>query len=77
MTCAGSPMNGTATPTVNGTELCVEYTPTAGYAGIDEVCIIVCDQTGRCDTTTIPVTVIEPLPPGTILEPPVAIVTPS
>ena len=76
MTCTGSPMNGTATTTVTGSELCIDYTPTAGYDGSDEICIIVCDQTGRCDTTFVPVTVIPPLPTGGVLEPPVVVVTP-
>ena len=74
--CTGSPSNGTATPTINGNELCIEYTPDGGYSGEDEICVIVCDQTGLCDTTTVPVTIVEPLPPTTNPEPPVVIITP-
>ena len=74
--CVGSPVNGTATPTVTGNTLCLEYTPTSGYNGTDEICVIVCDQTGLCDTTMVPVTIVKPLPPSPIPEPPVVIVTP-
>jgi len=34
--CVGSPENGSATPTVNGGILCIEYTPDAGFNGDDE-----------------------------------------
>jgi len=74
--CTGSPANGTANTTVNGNEVCIEYTPTTGFIGRDEVCVIVCDQTGRCDTITSPVTVIEPLPASTLSEPPLIVPTP-
>lgn len=51
------PAHGTATPSVNGNQLCVTYVPTANYAGTDNVCVTVCDNTGLCTTTMIPVTV--------------------
>ena len=70
-----TPAHGTAsTPVVNGGQVCVTYLPTANYNGTDTVCIIVCDQTGKCDTAKIPVTVtpvadppvvVDPLPPTT------------
>ncbi|MEE9373964.1 MAG: Ig-like domain-containing protein, partial [Saprospiraceae bacterium] len=74
--CTGSPSNGTGILTVTGNELCIEYTPTTGYSGTDEICVIVCDQTGLCDTTMIPVTVVAPLLPVVTREPPVVIITP-
>jgi len=74
--CVGSPANGTATPTVNGGMLCLEYTPDAGFTGDDEVCIIVCDQTGLCDTTQITVTVVPTIQPPTIPQPPVVVFPP-
>ena len=51
MTC--SPQHGIVTlqgPSVVGKQLCVTYTPTAGYIGSDSVCIKVCDAAGLCDT---------------------------
>lgn len=74
--CTGSPKNGMATATVMGTALCVDYTPDAGYNGQDSVCIIICDVTGLCDTSSVPVTIIPPLPPSVFPEPPTLIETP-
>ncbi len=74
--CTGSPENGTATPTINGSMLCIEYTPDAGYNGNDEVCVIVCDNTGLCDTISIPVTVIPLVQPPNIIQPPVVVMPP-
>lgn len=56
-TACGIAQHGTATPSVNGSQLCVTYVPTASYAGSDSVCITVCDNTGLCTTVTIPVTI--------------------
>jgi len=72
--CAGSPENGTATPTISGSEICIEYTPDSGYAGSDGVCVIVCDQTGLCDTTVFPVAVIPTPAPPDSLQPPIAVI---
>ncbi|MEM6316090.1 MAG: Ig-like domain-containing protein [Bacteroidota bacterium] len=74
--CAGSPANGTATPTINGNELCIEYTPDNGFTGTDEVCIIVCDDDGLCDTIDIPITVIPTIQPPTTPQPPVVVFPP-
>ena len=74
--CTGSPNNGAATATINGSEVCVNYNPNAGYNGQDSVCIIVCDVTGLCDTSSVPITVIPPLPPSTTPLPPMVIETP-
>ncbi len=59
-TLCGVP-NGTATPTINNSKLCLTFTPDAGFSGDTEICVIVCDQTGLCDTVTFPVNVF-PLP---------------
>ena len=74
--CANTAMNGSVNLTVNDNEVCVTYTPNSGFNGTDDICIIVCDQTGRCDTTIVPVTVTPVLPPVTNPEPPVVIPTP-
>jgi len=74
--CSGSPSNGSATPTVNGNTLCVEYTPAVGYSGVDDICIIVCDVSGECDTVSVPVTIIPAMEPSDDEEPPVVIITP-
>ena len=52
-----SPQHGTATPSVNGKQLCVTYTPTAGYLGTDSICVKVCDAAGLCDTVKFKFTV--------------------
>ena len=74
--CTGSPANGTATPTVMGNTLCLEYTPNMGYTGDDPVCVIVCDQTGLCDTIRVPVYVIPVPEPADSTQPPVVILPP-
>ena len=62
----GNPTNGTATASVNNTthELCISYTPTPGSVGQDAMCVIVCDPSGQCTTVTVPITVVDPTPPG-------------
>ena len=65
-----TPLNGTATPSVNGTQLCVRYVPNADYAGRDEICVRVCDNLGFCTNVTIPVTVnTRPHPPTVTIVP--------
>src|SRR5690606_17225027 len=56
------PSNGTAT--VDGLTGCVLYTPNPGYIGTDELCIIVWDGEGTCDTTIVPIDVV-PMGPVT------------
>ncbi|WP_077919585.1 Ig-like domain-containing protein [Spirosoma sp. 209] len=62
----GNPSKGTATASVNNTthELCINYTPTSGSVGQDAMCVIVCDPSGQCTTVTVPITVVDPTPPG-------------
>jgi len=45
--------NGVAVVSVTGNEICLEYSPSVGYAGIEEVCLEVCDQTGLCNTAIV------------------------
>jgi gliding motility-associated-like protein len=55
--CGGS-SNGTITgPTVFNGQVCLTYTPTLNYNGLDSICVIVCDQNGACDTSTTVITV--------------------
>jgi large repetitive protein len=57
-TLCSQPANGTvSTPVIVGNQVCVTYSPTANFNGTDTVCIIVCDQTGRCDTSKTVITV--------------------
>ena len=51
--------NGTATPSVVGNQLCINYIPTANYNGPASVCVIICDNgsPSKCDTTTVAITV--------------------
>jgi len=61
VTICEQPANGTATATIDNTTgaLCVDVTPDPGFVGTDSVCVIVCDQTGLCDTINIPITIVE------------------
>ncbi len=56
----GPPANGTITsgPTVVGNQVCFTYLPNTNFNGTDNVCIIVCDNTGLCDTSTSVITVV-------------------
>ena len=47
----------TQTPTINGNQVCVMYSPALNYNGQDTLKLIVCDQTGLCDTVKIPITI--------------------
>ena len=54
------PLHGVVTleePSVNGGQVCLNYLPSTDYSGLDTVCLIVCDQTGLCDTAKIVITV--------------------
>ena len=78
VTVCGAPAKGTlATPTVNNTthKVCLTYTPSAGQTGSDQVCLIVCDQTGKCDTVTVPIVITPTVPPSVTPQPPVVVVT--
>ncbi|MEI6851736.1 MAG: Ig-like domain-containing protein [Bacteroidota bacterium] len=57
--CA-APSNGTITsgPTVVGNQVCFTYLPNVNFNGVDNVCVIVCDNTGLCDTSTSVITVV-------------------
>jgi gliding motility-associated-like protein len=46
--------------TIDGLNPCVIYRPETGQLGGDTTCIIVCDDRGYCDTTTIIITVLTP-----------------
>ena len=52
----GLPSNGGFTADTVG--LCITYTPNIGFeSGTDQMCVIVCDNNGLCDTTVIIITV--------------------
>jgi len=76
VSCATSPANGTAIANIVNGNLCVDYTPNTGYTGTDDICLIVCDQTGRCDTASVPVVVVPLSVPSIVLEKPAVIITP-
>jgi large repetitive protein len=83
VTSCNTPVNGTTNLSVNNTthEVCVTYTAKPGKTGADEVCIIVCDTKGACDTLRVPVIILPTLPPTTPPTAPVVIpariITPS
>jgi gliding motility-associated-like protein len=51
----GNPLNGNAVTSINGSQVCITYTPNNGYVGLDSMCIIVCDggSPSMCDTAYI------------------------
>ena len=53
----GSPKHGTVRPVINGNQVCVTYTPVAGFSGKDSVCLTICDNTQLCVDVKIPITV--------------------
>jgi lipopolysaccharide export system protein LptA len=57
VTTCGTVSYGTASASVNNVtkEVCVTYTPTAGYVGLDYACYIICDTgtPSKCDTLNI------------------------
>ncbi|MBL4734714.1 MAG: cadherin-like domain-containing protein [Flavobacteriales bacterium] len=53
---ASGPQNGSITGLSDG-DTCFIYTPNLGFVGVDQVEIIVCDQSGGCDTASISITV--------------------
>ena len=56
--------HGTAKAVITGNQLCVSYTPNAGYSGQDTACFIICDAYGACDTIKIPISIsAKPLDP--------------
>ncbi|WP_170069472.1 Ig-like domain-containing protein [Spirosoma pollinicola] len=78
VTLCSSPTKGSVTATVNNTtnQVCVLYKPTPGSVGPDAVCLLVCDQSGLCTQVTVPVTIVDPTPPGTTPVAPVVTPTP-
>jgi large repetitive protein len=49
--------NGTAAAVITGKQICVTYTPTLNYSGLDTICFVVTDLAGAFDTLRIPVVV--------------------
>ncbi|MCP1386582.1 Ig-like domain-containing protein, partial [Runella salmonicolor] len=79
VTICGTPTKGSiGTPTVDNSthKICLTFTPTVGQTGNDQVCLIVCDQTGKCDTVNVPIVITPALPPVVSPQPPVVVVTP-
>ncbi len=72
--CDDSPNNGKAAVSILGNQLCLDYQPNPAYNGSDEVCIIVCDQTGLCDTAIIPILVIPTNIPTDSTQAPIVII---
>jgi len=58
ISCTPGPENGSADLLVDGDQLCITYTPSSGFAGSDEICVTICDQTGLCADTIVPVNVV-------------------
>ena len=51
-----APTHGTTS--TDPTTGCVTYSPDSSYVGEDTLCIIICNTTGICDTTIVPITVV-------------------
>ncbi|OIN56867.1 hypothetical protein BLX24_23130 [Arsenicibacter rosenii] len=67
VTVCSQPAHGTVSAAVNNVtrQVCYTYTPATDYVGEDQVCLIVCDQTGLCDTVRVPITIVDPVNPPT------------
>ncbi len=59
----GNPQNGTLS---NFTQFCLNYTPNSGFSGTDYFCLVLCDNTGVCDTTIVKITVAPDNPPNVV-----------
>ncbi|MEZ4950489.1 MAG: gliding motility-associated C-terminal domain-containing protein [Saprospiraceae bacterium] len=58
----GDPSNGTLT--FDPLDTCFTYTPDTGFVfGMDTACVVICDDSGICDTTIIIITVTDQCPP--------------
>ena len=53
------PQNGTVT--ISDDSLCFVYTPNISFIGNDTFCIVVCDTLGKCDSSIVIITVLDPL----------------
>ncbi|GAB3022973.1 hypothetical protein GCM10027185_21560 [Spirosoma pulveris] len=75
-----SPTKGSATAIVTNTglphQLCVTYSPASGSVGADAICLVVCDSTGLCTQVIVPITIVDPVTPGTTPVAPVVTPTP-
>ncbi len=54
------PTNGNALIELN--DSCITYTPDTSFIGMDEICYVVCNQKGGCDTAKISIEVISATP---------------
>ncbi len=61
------PENGTATAMIVGNDICIIYTPLEDYNGPDEICVVVCDLVGACDSVMIEIMVTP------VNDPPIAV----
>ena len=48
---------GIANPSINNNQLCITYTPSKNYTGVDTICLLVCDKGGLCDSVRLPIIV--------------------
>ena len=55
MELCSDPSNGTVN--LDGPVQCVTYIPNSDFVGMDEFCLVICDELGVCDTTYVNVTV--------------------
>ena len=71
-----TPFGGTVTTNLTTNQLCINYLPTANYNGLDTICLIVCDDTGLCDTLRQIIT-ITPVNDAPVVRDSFATTTPS
>ena len=74
--CSPVAGKGSASPTVMGDQLCVTYDPNPAEVGADEFCVEVCDDSGACTQSIIPVYINDPAYVGPDITP-LSIVTPE
>jgi len=60
-TLCKAPINGSISINDNPTDMvCVQYQPNTDFEGVEDICLIICDSDGLCDTAVLTVVVGEP-----------------
>ena len=60
------PVNGTVDG-LNDGDLCMVYAPSANFEGVDNICVVVCDLSGACDTLAVELNVLPDNNPPQVL----------
>jgi gliding motility-associated-like protein len=64
---------GSFNASINGNQLCINYTPFKDYNGVDTICLLVCDKGGLCDTLKIPINIVAVNDPPSLVVAPITV----